>query len=103
MTIAKTHQSHHCCMNCLSLLLEGPAKLCLWGLKVAAAGKGQQRGEGKGRQGVGLGFLHKYNILLQAFPEKVLRDSEPQDFASHNQLHLLHLGAQLNSITPEKI
>lgn len=85
----------------MSLLLEGPAKLCLCGVKVAAAGNGWQQGEGKGEEGGGMGFLHRHEIVLQVFPGKVLRESKLQGFASHNQLHRLHLVGQL-SRSPKK-
>lgn len=101
MTIAETHQSHHSSMKHLCPLLEGPAKLHLWGVKVAAAGKGQQQRDRKKEEGGILSFLHSHKTVHQAFPGNVLREFKMQGFASQNQLHLMHMGAQL-SWSPRK-
>lgn len=81
-------------MKLLSLLLEGPAKLCLWGAEIAAAGKGQYLGEERKKRQEAWAFSVDMRLYSSLSLEKT--SGKLQGFASHDQLHLLHLGAQLS-------
>lgn len=96
MTFAKTHRIHPFSMKHLCPLLEKPAKLHLWGLKVAAAGTGQWHRDRKREEGGFLSFVHSHKTVHEAFPGNALREFKMQGFASQNQLHLMHVGAQLS-------